>query len=391
MKTRGFLLILFSVLVLTGCSYANSEDLVVAQMAVATIQYEHPYKFALVQTEDSSTRAGEETSYLGSFDLVAQDASGAEMSRQSLNQSFGRQELTLDGPVNLTVHDYNADDVLDFALGFPVGDGSGEYQYVIYSVGKDGRLFTLPAQGYKEDGFVYTAAGNCSAEFTQTGGTGEGRRPSILVGIEKGNGGFEPAKYVWNGKQFEFEKENPFIITQSELLDNGRRSLVKVIQTAYEKPLAPDEQGFSIDENMYRGRFDIIVQDDSGGAKSQVSLNQYFGNDDLGFGGSFPLVFADYNKDGDDDFAIGRPEQGSLEFQYVLFSVNSEGYIYTLPAVGYKDEGFVYFAESGSGTGFPLLKDGETGFEVTLSKTDGGYAQGKYVWDGSKFVFTNTM
>ncbi|MHB1651500.1 MAG: hypothetical protein ACYCVD_03360 [Desulfitobacteriaceae bacterium] len=389
MKTRGFLFILFSLLILTGCSYPSSQNPIVAQMAVATIHYEHPYTFSIVQTKGSSTRTDEKPSYSGNFDLVVQDDKGAETSRQSLNKSFGNKELTFDGPVNLTVHDYNADNLLDIPIGFPTGDGSGEYKYVIFSVGKDGKIFSLPVKGYKEDGFVYTAAGNCSIEFTQTGGTGEGKSPSILIGVKKDGGGFEPAKYVWDGKQFVFEKENPFIITQSELIENSQRSLIKVIQTEYKKPLTPGEHGFSIHESMYRGRFDLLIQDGSGKVTSRIPLNKYFGNDDMGFGGSFLLVFEDYNKDGNYDFAMGQPVKNSPEFQYVLFSVNSDGTVYNLPAIGYKENGFVYSAESQAR--FPLLKDEETGFEVTLSNmADSGYTQGKYVWNGSKFVFTDS-
>ena len=389
MKRRGFLFLLFFLLVLTGCSYSSSQNHIVAQMSVATNQYEQTYVFSIVQTKVSSNQSDDKPSYSGIFDLVVQDDKGAEISRQSLNQSFDNKELTIVGPVYLTIHDYNADNLLDIPIGFPVGDGTGEYKYVIFSLGIDGKIFSLPVKGYKEDGFVYTAAANCLTEFTQTGSIGEGKNPSLLIGVGENSGGFEPAKYIWDGKQFVFEKENPFIITQAELIDNRRRSLIKVIQTEYTKPLTPGQPGFSIYESMYRGRFDILVEDSIGKAISRVSLNRYFGNDDLGFGGSFPLVFEDYNKDGNYDFAIGQPVKNNPEFQYVLFSVNSEGTLYNLPTVGYKEDGFVYSAESQAR--FPLLKNGETGFKVTLSNVAGtGYTQGKYVWNGNKFIFSSS-
>ncbi|WP_206812468.1 hypothetical protein [Paradesulfitobacterium ferrireducens] len=390
MKTRGFLFILFSLLLLlNGCSTSSSQNPVVAQMAIETIHYELPYNFSIVQTKGSSTYINEKPSYSGIFDLVVQDGKGAETSRKSLNQYFGNIELTIVGPVNLTVNDYNADNLLDIAIGFAAGDGSEEYKYVIFSVGKDGKLFSLPVKGYKENGFVYTAAGSCSIAFTQTGGTGEGKSPSILIGVEKQGGGFEPAKYTWDGKQFKFQQENPFIISQAELIQNGQRCFIKVIQTEYKKPLTPDEPGFSIDGSMYRGRFDLLSQDSAGKVTSRIPLNTYFGNDDLGFGGSYPLVFEDYNTDGNYDFAIGRPVKNSPEFQYLLFSINPEGTVYNLPVVGYKEDGFVYSA--GGEARFPLLKDGETGFEVTLSNMAGnGFTQGKYVWNGSEFIFTDS-
>lgn len=389
MKTRGFLFILFSLLLLlNGCSTSNSQNPVVAQMAIETIHYEPPYNFSIVQAKGSSSYIDEKPSYSGTFDLVVQDGKGAETSRKSLNQYFGNMDLTIDGPVNLTVQDYNGDNLLDFPIGFSAGDGSSEYKYVIFSVGKDGRIFSLPVTGYKENGFVYTTP-SCLLRFTQTMGTGEGKRFGILIGVEKQGCGIEPAKYTWDGKQFKFEKKDHFITSQAELNQNGQRIFIKIIQTDYKKPFRPGEPGFSIDESMYRGRFDLLSQDSAGKVISRIALNTYFGNDDLGFGGSYPLVFEDYNKDGNYDFAIGRPLKGSPEFQYVLFSINSEGTVYNLPVVGYKEDGFVYSAEAQAE--FPLLKDGETGFEVTLSNmTANGFTQGKYVWNGSEFVFVDS-
>ncbi|MHB1652180.1 MAG: hypothetical protein ACYCVD_06835 [Desulfitobacteriaceae bacterium] len=389
MKARILLFILFSLLVLSGCSDLDSQHPIVAQTAVTTIQDERQYTFSIVLTKGSSTLTDEKTTYVGTFDLVVQDDKGAETSRQSLNQHCGNKELVFEGPVNLIASgDYNADNLFDFPIGFPVGDGSGEYQYVIFSVGKDGKIFSLPGKGYKEDGFVYTAAGSYSIEFTRTDSIGGGESPSILIGLKKDGGGFEPAKYVWDGKQFEFEKESPFIITKAVLNAKDEKYLITVIQTEYKKPLTPDEQGFSIFESMYRGRFDLLIQDSSGKVTSRVSLNKYFGNDDLGFGGTFLLVFKDYNKDGDYDFAIGRPDPDSPDFQYVLLSVNSQGIVYNLPTVGYKKDGFIYSAETQAA--FPLLNNGEIGIIVTLSDLiENGYAEGKHVWNGSKFVFLN--
>lgn len=387
MKTSGFLFILFSLLVLTGCSTPNSQYPIIAQTAVEYLQDERQYTFSIVQMKGSSTRTDERTSYSGTFDLVVQDDKGAETSRQSLNQFFGNKELFFDDQVSLIVSDYNADNLFDIPIGFPLGDGRAEYKYVIFSVGKDGKIFPLPVKGYKEEGFVYTAAGSYSIEFTRTDGTGEGKSPGILIGVEKDGGGFEPAKYVWDGEQFEFKKENPFRITQAKFNANGAKYLITIIQTEYKKPLTPDELGFSIFESMYRGRFDLLIQDSSGEVTSRVSLNKYFGNDDLGFGGTFRLVFKDYNKDGDYDFAIGRPDKNSPEFQYVLLSVNSEGIVYNLPAVGYKEDGFIYSAETQGD--FPILDDGETGIKVTLSNLNGyAYAQGKYLWKDNRFVFS---
>lgn len=207
MKTRGSLFILFFLLVLNGCSNSNNQNPIVAQTAVEYIQYERQYTFSIVQTKGSSNHTVEKPSYSGSFDLVVQDDKGVETSRQSLNQSFDNKELTFDGSVNLIVHDYNADNLLDIPIGFLADDGSGEYKYVIFSVRKDGKIFSLPVKGYKEDGFVYTAANNNSIEFTQTGSAGEGKNPGILIGVEKDGDGFEPAKYVWTESNLSLKKK----------------------------------------------------------------------------------------------------------------------------------------------------------------------------------------
>jgi len=69
--------------------------------------------------------------------------------------------------------------LFDILIGFPAGDGSNEYQYVLFSVDNDGELFSLPITGYKEDGFVYTAASTHSIDFTKTTGVGQGVPPPV--------------------------------------------------------------------------------------------------------------------------------------------------------------------------------------------------------------------
>lgn len=386
MKANAFLFIFFSLLILTGCSISDSQDHIVAQTA---IQYEPSYTFSIVQTGGYSTRADDRTSYTGTFNLLVQNGRGTVISHQSLNQFFNTNKLCFDGTVNLITGDYNNDRLFDIPIGFPAGDGSDEFKYVIFSVGKDGSIFSLPGKGYKDEGFVYTAADSHSTEFTRTVGIGQGALPGILIGVAKNGGGFEPAKYAWDGEQFKFEKDSPFIITQAQLNAQGGSYPLTIIQTEYKKPLIPQEPGFSLFESMYRGRFELLVKNGRDQETSRVPLNRYFKNEDLGFMGTIPLVFRDYNQDGDADFSIGRPAPGknNPEFQYVLLSVNSEGMVYNLPAVGYKEDGFIYSAETQAV--FPVLDDEQTGIEVELSDLNGyAYAKAKYLWNGSKFVFS---
>lgn len=69
MKISGFLFILFSLMVLTGCSNSNSQNPIVAQSVVGSIHTER-YTFSIVQTKGSSIRTDEKISYSGTFDFV---------------------------------------------------------------------------------------------------------------------------------------------------------------------------------------------------------------------------------------------------------------------------------------------------------------------------------
>ncbi len=80
MKTKGFLLILFMFLVLTGCTNQNSQKPIVAKIDVRTLTDGQQYTFSIVQTKGSSTQTDEKTTYAGIFDLVVQDNKGAETS-----------------------------------------------------------------------------------------------------------------------------------------------------------------------------------------------------------------------------------------------------------------------------------------------------------------------
>lgn len=384
MKKRCFFIILFSLLVLTGCSNLNNQKTIVAQTTVTIVEDQRQYIFSIVQNSGSSTVCADgEVSHCGTFSLVVQNDKGEQTSRKSLNHYFDKKELVFDGPVNLNAaHDYNADKFTDIPIGFPVGDGSGEYKYVLFSIDKEGRIFSLAAKGYKEGGFIYTAAAGFSTDFISD----MRKKASIFVGVGKDGGGFEPAKYVWNGIQFEFEKGSPFLINQVKIDAHANKYWIKIIQTEYKKPLSPGEQGFTPYVSRYRGWFDLLAEDSGGEITSRVSINHYFGDEDLAFGGPIDLVFNDYNQDGDDDFAIGRPSKDNPEFQYALFSISSEGEIYNLQASGYKEDGFIYSAD----TNATLTPDnGENGIGVTVCDPIKKYVRGRYLWNGNRFVFFN--
>lgn len=200
-KTSGFLFILFSLLVLSVCLNPSSQNPILAQSTVGFIDTELQYTLSIIQTKGSSIRADEKTIYSGTFDLVVQNDKGAETSRRSLNQSFGNKDLLFDGPVNLIPNDYNNDNLLDIPIGLPVDDGSGEYKYHIFSVGKDGKIFSLPIKGYKEEGFIYSAETQAGFSLLDDGETGIG----VTLSNFNGDGfGYEYGKYLWNGSKFVF-------------------------------------------------------------------------------------------------------------------------------------------------------------------------------------------
>ena len=362
-------------------------------VARADVGFLHTLYIVQVSAADAGEGdSGDSTPFSGFFDLVVKGNFGTELDRHSLNRYFDGKALSFEATVDLKVSGYESERPHErhVAIGFPADDGTSEYRYVIFTFGVNGLMSTMPAGGYKEDGFVYTAPAGHSIKFTTS--LGQGPR-SLLVGVERDGGGFEPARYVWSGTKYEFQKDDPFLIPLSDgertyaeqvtLSTHGRLCSVSVEQTEYKKPLAPGEPGFSMYKSQYCGSFDLVVTDKNGEELSRVSLNEQFGRGDLGSGGSFSVIFQDYNGDGDPDFAIEAPEPDWPEFRNVLFSLNSEGVIRRLPVTGYKEDGFLY--RWGHAERFRLLEGDEKGIQISVYEDGGGE---KYVWDGSKFVFS---
>ncbi len=359
----------------------SGEETTIAQTVIAEVLY----SLSIVQTEGSSNRGKGGSPYFeGRFDAVVRDRTGLEYDRTSLNELFGEDQLRFDLPVDLVAHDYNPGvNNLggDIPIGFPVNDGSGEYRYAILSVQFSGEISVVPAGGYKEDGFIYTAPAGHSIEFTGIPGVGEGAQRGMLVGVAKEGGGFAPAKYVWTGEKYEFIQEDPFVVGGADIDIGGKAHSIVIVQTDYKKPPTVGEPGFTIAESVYRGRFDLLVRDADGNVCSRMTLNDYFGGGDLG-AGWFPITLQDYNGDGDPDFRIGRPHKGSYLYQYALFSLDTNGVLYNLKAAGYEEDGFIYDLSGPTG-GLLLLRGAERGIQVGVKD----YKLAEYVWDGDMFVF----
>ncbi len=78
--------------------------------------------------------------------------------------------------MNLIENDYKRI-ICRYTYRFPVGDGSDEYKYVLFSVGKGGKVYFLPTKGYKEDGYIYSEAAGYSTQFPTSVGVGEEQTP----------------------------------------------------------------------------------------------------------------------------------------------------------------------------------------------------------------------
>jgi len=319
----------------------------------------------------------------GRFDLVVQNSTGRETDRLSLNKHFGDDTLEFTGTIELIPGDYNNDRDYDFPIGFLAGDDSGEFKYALFTIRQNGTIYNLSATGYKDDGYIYTLADTHSIDFTGIPGIGEGRSPGMLVGVQKEGGGYEGARYVWNGDQFEFHKQGPVVLSQAEVSYGEHSYIIRLLQTEYKKPRTPDDEGFSLYESKYLGSFDLVIQNSAGEETGRLSVNKYFGDQDIGFPGEFDMVLTDCNMDGDLDLAIGRL---GGECQYALFSVNTQGQVYNLPAVGYKTDGYIYSWGEPLFAADVVYHGDKAEIGVTLWG-ESSYYGAKYVWDGKQFVF----
>lgn len=302
-------------------------------------------------------------------------ADGAETDWRPLNSYFGGRPLDLSG-LELCEGDYNGDGRSDVAIGFPCGDESGESRYKIFSVDKNLRLTALGATGYRDEGYVYTAAAKKSIVFLENGD-----KSGILVGVAKPGGGFAPAEYLWKDGGFVFDRQT-VVVADSTVASGGQDFEVKLVQTGYKVPPKPGDPGFSIERSYYYGDFELVA----GG--TSLPLNSCFGGGPIGFGGKIELHFADYNGDGLEDFAVAQPSGDSSETENALFTVGPGG-LSRLDAAGYKTDGLVYSAENHGE--FRKLSSAP-GFEVTVWRAGSraGYDSAAYIWDGGRFIFTES-
>ena|GEM_PF-5903579 len=394
------------VAVQTDDSASNQTTDSTAGMVIASneISPDGGYAFSIVMTngrfEGGGTFLGIDGggTFTGSFDIVLYDGV-EEKDRMSLNDVFGQDSLSFAAHVfsnpatpryiqqnTLFGSDYNSDGNIDVAIGFEESDTPDESRYAIFSVNDEGRLCILPTTGYKEDGFVYSKTYGNNPEFREMDSpniddstAGIAAQPlSFSVGVKE-NGIFVPAKYVWDGNRFVFEKPDECIIAQ-ETVPGKTPYTVKIVQTQFSQPLVAPDINWSMYKSYILGQFDVVTM--LGDKEiSKLELNSLFDGQDIGWIGPFEIALDDYNGDGQYEFVIPQLDR------YVMIGIAADGALYRVRTIGYPENGFIYdvFAD-----GFTLekLPGPETGIVVNCwSAQDWHYYPAEYLWDSAENAF----
>lgn len=381
MKRWVLFIAIMALVIFSSCKFKNAFEN--AEEIIASAEINEQWQVTAIVLYKGNLK--NENEMTGEFCVAAINAAGEEVCRYSLNEIYAAEELTMVFAENsaLRVRDYNNDRIPDIAIGFPARDGSGEYKYTIFSFYDDGNILIQPVKGYKEDGFIHSV--NCGnfAELRASVGVGMESAPGVLAGIHNG-AAFIPARYTWTGSEFSFVLEEPFVIPQDGV-PNEYGYTVSIIQTRFLKPMAAYEKDFSIYKSYILGSFDAVVTDKNDLEISRLNINSLFLNREIGWAGTFPLAFEDYNGDGNYEFAVGQALDDSPEFQYVLISIDDEGVLSRVNVTGYKDEGYIY--NSNEDAAFRKVVVPYFGIEVTLN--NGGWSKGYYYWQDNMFRFRN--
>lgn len=175
------------------------------------------------------------------------------------------------------------------------------------------------------------------------------------------------------------------IVAEAKTVVGGQEYTVQLIQTMYEYAPTSEEEGFRL-YIQYKGMFDLVALNAGGEEVSRLSGQDFFqGDTPMGFPQGIPIVFQDYNGDGNPDFVISCPAVDSSCHKCAILSLDADGQLSQLRCEGFWWPGFAYggstdgsFIES-----FPLLEGDESGFKTWIYWD----IRGKYVWDGAMFRF----
>ncbi|HNW85183.1 MAG: hypothetical protein ABFC79_02225 [Candidatus Cryosericum sp.] len=209
-RTRTCLVtILASLFLVAGCNHKVNGPTVISEETI-TFPSGESYVLQLTQTEymkplkpsdaDFSIYQG---AFRGQFSFVTRNAGGTLIDELGINQYFGNGPFGLMGAVVPATGDYNKDGDIDFNIGVPADDHSGEMKYALFSIDKAGKLRHITARGYKEDGFLYQTAMEQTWDFYQTDSDPTG----VVVSVSNpGGDGYVNGEYVWVNGEYVFKK-----------------------------------------------------------------------------------------------------------------------------------------------------------------------------------------
>jgi hypothetical protein len=178
----------------------------------------------------------------------------------------------------------------------------------------------------------------------------------------------------------------PHVLSEEALALDGQEYAVQLVQTVYERVPGSEEDGFRLYIG-YKGMFDAVVLDASGTEVSRLTGEELFLGDPMSLlgPGTVPIVFRDYNGDGDPDFVIGDFSSEEGVVKCAILSVSKTGQLRQLHCEGFLTSLFAYTSNTMSFNGeFHLLEGDEPGFETWIYWD----IRGQYVWDGELFRFS---
>jgi hypothetical protein len=180
----------------------SSEMIVLSSGEKYTLQLKQTEYMKLLTPSDPGFDIYE-GAYRGRFSFVTRNMDGTLIDELGINQYFGNGPFGLVGAFVPATGDYNKDGDIDFNIGTPVGDDSGEMKFALFSINKAGKLRHINARGYKEDGYIYTTADGQTWGFWQE----DPHSKNITVSVWGSEiHGYITGEYVWTNGEYVFEK-----------------------------------------------------------------------------------------------------------------------------------------------------------------------------------------
>lgn len=131
-----------------------------------------------------------------------------------------------------------------------------------------------------------------------------------------------------------------------------------------------------------------IVVDQNNLVKSSLDINDLLNSKDLNLK-TGTLFFCDYNGDGNQELAIGSPDENiDAMYRYAIISIDQFGNQTPLQIEGYNGDGFLYSVDSGNYPLFTATKNSEESYEIFVGiKEEETIIPAKYIWLTDRFSF----